>query len=173
MISANVAEAEVWTTVADALRNPATLRAGVEAWAAQRGANDVDLRARVEALARKLRGVEGKEKRLLDLYVEDGIAKGEVAARLRALTREREGLRGDLGRAEAQVAAHDADGGRLAALDRWAAKARRGIDRLDAAGRQKVLQHLVDEIVVGADRSLKITGILPTETDQSLLSLPS
>jgi site-specific DNA recombinase len=172
-LSARVAEAEVWRAVAEALRHPAVLRAGVENWAAQRGARDVEVRSRVEELRRKLRAVEGKERKLLDLYVEDGIARDEITARLRTLTRERDGLRDELGRAEAQVAAHDAAGGRLAAIERWATKARKGIDRLDAAGRQKVLQALVDEIVVGANRSLEIRGILPTETDAPLSTLRS
>src|SRR4029453_14054148 len=95
------------------------------------GAHDVELRSRVEVLARKLRGAEVKVRKLLDLHLEDGLPKDEIADRLRTITRERDGLRGELERAQANMAERNAAGGRLAALDQWAAKARRGIDRLD------------------------------------------
>jgi site-specific DNA recombinase len=172
-ISARITEAEVWKTVRDALRRPEILRHGVERWEARQGARDVEIRSRVEVLARKVRTIETKERRLLDLYLEDGLDKTEIAGRLRTLTRERDGLRAELQRAEAHAAAQGATGARLEAIDRWAAEARQGIDQLDDAGRQKVLQALVDEIIVRPDRSLEIRGILPSTHAAPVLHPPS
>jgi site-specific DNA recombinase len=173
-MSAAVAEAVVWNAVAEALRRPEALRRAVERYDAARGARDVELKSRAEHLRRQLRAVEHKERRLLDLYLDDvQVATAEVLGRLQALARERARLTEELERAEGSAVTQGVLEARQDAVERWCAQARRGLARLDQQGRRKLLAALVDEIRVGRDRTLEIYGILPAREADTELRRPA
>jgi site-specific DNA recombinase len=172
-LSALVGEAAVWNAVAETLSKPDALQQAAEAYETSAGVRDVELRSRVEHLRGKLRRVEQKEARLLELYVEDGVQADKVASLLQQLAKERAGLSAELQQAEAKATAHGALSTRQDAIERICAQARRGLGRLDDNGRQKLLGTLVDEIRVGADRTLTIYGVLQGETADTILRLPS
>ena len=173
-LSATIAEAVVWNAVTEALRRPQALRQAVERYERARGTRDVELKSRVEHIRRQLRAVEHKERRLLDLYLEDAdVQTAEVRGRLQALARERARLRDDLHRAEGLTATQGALEARQETLERWCAQARRGLARLDEKARRKLLLVLVDEIRVGRDRTLEIYGILPGHEPDTILRRPA
>jgi site-specific DNA recombinase len=168
-LSADGAEIAVWQAISEALRRPGVLRAAVERHEAAQGARDVELQSQAEHLRHQLHGVQSKERRLLDLYLDDDLKTTEIRGRLQVLARERAALSAALERATAAAAAHGALEQRLDAIERWCAQARRGLNRLDQAGRRNLLLELVDEIRVGSDRTLEIHGVLPSPATDSEL----
>ena len=163
IIAAHTSETAVWDALAKALRDPATLRAGVATWAAARQAQDAEVQAELTALTRRLSKTETKVRNLVAALADPDLPRDEIKTQLAALTRERDGLRVQVAEAQARAAAVGGAGARQAAIEAAAARAARGIDRLDPAGRAKVLRALIDTITVGADRSLRIQGILPID----------
>jgi site-specific DNA recombinase len=157
---ADALEVTVRETLAAALRDPQVLRQGIARWQASRGATDVELRSRVAHLERQLAGIRRDERRLIDLAVGDGEQQGLVEAKLRELARQRGGLAEQLRQAEARVAQHEAGTVSPEAAERLCARARRGLDRLTAAGWRALLEQIVDEIRVNPDRTLEIRGLL-------------
>jgi site-specific DNA recombinase len=153
-------ETTVRETLTAALRDPQVLRQGIARWQASRGATDVELRSRVAHLERQIASVRRDERRLIDLAVGDGEQQGLVEAKLRELARQRGALAEQLRQAEAKVAQHDAGTVSPEAVERLCAKARRGLERLDAAGWRALVEQLVDEIRVNPDRTLEIRGLL-------------
>ncbi len=157
---ADAAEAAVRDALTVALRDPAVLRAGVERWQTTRGATDIELRSRVAHLEKQVAKLRRDERRLIDLVVGDGEQQAVVEGKLRELARQRGTLTEQLRAAEAKVAQHAAGTVSAEAVERIGARARRGLDRLDAAGWRALVEQLVDEIRVLPDRSLEIRGIL-------------
>jgi hypothetical protein len=147
-LSAEVAEAAVWETVRHGAAAASRLRQAVARQETSRGARDVELRSEIEHLRQQLRDVERKERQLLDLYLylDDQVQMDEVRERLRGLGQQRMALAKELARA---VGGEN----RTDAIERWCAKARRGLSRLDHKGRRDLLLTLVDEIRVGWDRT--------------------
>jgi site-specific DNA recombinase len=172
-LSATVAEVAVWRAVEEAIRRPNALRKAVERYEASRGVRDVELRSRAEHMRRQLHAVESKERRLLDLFLEQDLQTAVARERLLALAIERARLTEDLRRAEDQAVAHGATRSHVNAIEQWCARARRGLRRLDEAGRQKLLTVLVNEIRVGRDRTLEIYGLLPAPTADTELRQPA
>lgn len=161
VIQAPWSEGAVWEAVTGLLRQPAVLREAAERYAATSAVRDLELSTRLEVLRRALATLDGKERRALEVYLEEGIDKPALLAQVRGIVREREGVRAELARAEAQVVAQGAVGGHEAAIARWCATAARGMDRLDVGGRQKLLGLVVDQVRVALDRSLEIHGRVP------------
>jgi Recombinase zinc beta ribbon domain len=172
-ISATVAEADVWRAISAALRRPEALREAMELFETSQGARDAEVRSKIEAITKKLRSVETKERRLLDLYLEEGLATAEVTARLRTITKERSALTAERERAVAQAAELGATVDRAAWIERWSTEAAKGLDDLDDLGRQRFLQAVVDEIIVKPDRTLEIRGLIPAEASAQVSSQPS
>jgi hypothetical protein len=160
---ADALEATVRHTLTAALHAPAVLRAAVERWEASRGATDVELRSRVAHLEKQITKVRQDERRLIALVVGDREQQDLVESKLRELARHRGGLAEQLREAEAKVAQHAAGTASPDAIERLCAKARRGLDRLNAEGWRALLGQLVDEIRVNPDRTLEIRGILAPE----------
>jgi site-specific DNA recombinase len=170
-IGAKTSETAVWDAVASALRNPAMLRRAVAEWTAERADRDAQIQAEVGALAKRLGAVDLKIRKLLDLLTDgEGLPTDDIKARLAALTRERAGLRVQVAEAEGRAVARQTSGIRLEAAERWAAKMRKGIDKLDDRGRRQVLQTIIDRIEVQPDRSLRIRGLVPVGDPEKILS---
>jgi hypothetical protein len=145
----------------------------MELFETSQGARDAEVRSKIEAITKKLRSVETKERRLLDLYLEEGLATAEVTARLRTITKERSALTAERERAVAQAAELGATVDRAAWIERWSTEAAKGLDDLDDLGRQRFLQAVVDEIIVKPDRTLEIRGLIPAEASAQVSSQPS
>ena len=160
-MSAEKAETAVWETIDEALQKPETFREAAIRYEDSRGARDVELQSRVAHLQKQIAKIRQDERRLIDLFVGDREQQELVQAKLRALAKQKAGLAEHLQRAEEQAAKHGALS-RLDAIERLCEQARRGLDRLDADGRRKLLLDLVDEIKIGHDRSLEIYGFLAT-----------
>jgi len=160
-LSADKAEAAVWDAISEALRNPEILRRAALDHEASSGARDVELQSRAEHLKGQIRKIQTKEKRLLDLFLDDDLAQTEqVRVKLKELTGERGRLFEALQRVEEQAAGH-ALLNRAPDVEALCEQARRGLDQLDDEGRRGLLQDLGSEIRVRPDRTLEIHGFLP------------
>jgi len=93
------------------------------------------------------------------------------ADRDRDLQREEATIADRLAQAEATASAADAQAQHQDAVLRYCRLIRRGIDRLDDAGRQRLLRLLVDRVVVQSQR-LEIHGILPATARENPPSGP-
>jgi len=160
MLHADDAERSVWDAVAGIIRNPRVLADRLQRRADRRGAQDVEVRSAAEHLTRELAKADREEQRLLDLYLAEDLRSDAVRERLAELAKRRAGLRERLTAAQQRAAEQGAEEARQAAIERWCKAARRGLDRLDAPGRQRVLRGLVREITVRG-RDMEIHGFLP------------
>ena len=151
----------MWDAVAGVLRDPEVLLTKVRE---QRGALDarrVEASTAADDLRRQLQRIRRQRERLLALYLDDQLPKDALYAdRDRDLQREEATTADRLARAEAATLAADAQAQHQDAVLRYCRLIRRGIDRLDDSGRQRLLRLLVDRIVVQS-RRLEIHGILP------------
>jgi len=161
MLHADHAEAAVWEAIAGIIRRPQILTERLRARADRLGARDVEVRSAVDHLARELTKADREEQRLLDLYLTEDLRSDAVRERLAELAKRRAGLRERLGMAQHRAAEQGAEQARQAAIERWCKAARKGLDRLDATGRQRVLRRLIREITVRG-RDMEIHGFLPT-----------
>jgi predicted metal-dependent RNase len=151
----------VWDAIAKALKNPKILRQAALGHEESSGARDVEIQSRAEHLRSQIRKIQAKEKRLLDLFLDDDLAQTEQArVKLKEFAGERGRLTEALSKVEEQVAHHAllSRGPDVAAL---CEQARRGLDQLDEEGRRGLLQDLGSEIKVRPDRTLEIHGFLP------------
>src|SRR5207249_3703100 len=96
--------------------------------------------------------------KLLDLYLADDVSMATVRPRLAELRQHRASVTERLERARASAAAVGADVDQEDAIQRACARALRGIDKLDAAGRQALLATLLDEVVIRG-RAIEVHGI--------------
>lgn len=160
-LSATKAEAAVWDAISKALRNPEILRRAASEHEGSTGARDVEIQSRAEHLRSEIRKVQAKEKRLLELFLDDDLAQTEQArGKLKEFAAERRRLTEALARVEEQVA-HHALLSRGPDVEALCKQARRGLDQLDEEGRRGLLKDLGSEIKVRPDRTLEIHGFLP------------
>ncbi len=151
-LQADSVEGQVWGAIVNVIRHPDALRQDVEHRAARQGAQDAVVRSAVDHVKRQLADVQRRERRLLDLYMaEDKAAPDAVRGKMDEMMAERRGLETRLREAEKLAAQEGAQELQLAAVAAWCAKARRGIDKLDRAGRQQLLRDTVDRVVVRGD----------------------
>ena len=152
-------DAAVWGHVKALLEDPATLAARFEELAGLSESKD-DGRAAVQRWEAQLQRLGREEQRLVDAYQAEAIDLAELKAR-------REQIRG---RRQVLVAQRDQEqrssAGRQAAKAAWSdleAFCRRVRSRLDEASlaeRQRVLQLLIERVIVGED-SLEIRHVIP------------
>jgi site-specific DNA recombinase len=156
---ADALEAEVRAIITAALSDPATLKRGVEAYEARRGATDVELRSRIAHLQQQIGRVRADEARLIGLIVADREQQDIVSARLKELAQRRGALAGQLREAEARALQHGA-APEAAQIDAICAKARRGLSKLDDRDWERLLRDVADEIRLRSDRLIEIHGVL-------------
>jgi len=162
-LNADDMEALVWHVVTDALRQPELLSEKMEAYRVQLGAREVEVRSELEHLDRQLTELERREARLLDLYLEEGLQVPALKERLADLREQKTGLKDRIARARAQLDAHEAEVGRQEAIKRFCEQVLRGLDQLAPEGRQRLLQTLLDSVLVSPE-ALEIRGVLPGRT---------
>jgi hypothetical protein len=108
----------------------------------------VELQSRAEHLKGQIRKIEAKEKRLLELFLDDDLAQTEQArVKLKEFAGERGRLTEALQRVEEQLADH-ALLSRAPDVEALCEQARRGLDQLDEEGRRGLLQDLGSDIKV-------------------------
>jgi len=153
-------DAAVWGHVKKLLKDPNTLAAQFTELARQADACDADDRAEGQRWETQLRRLDREEQRLLDAYQAGAIDLGELKQR------------GEQVRGRRQVLAAQRDQEQRLRAERRTAKAvwsdlesfcRRVRSRLDEATlgkRQRILQLLIDRVIVGED-SLEIRHVIP------------
>src|SRR5262249_12851997 len=117
-------------------------------------ARRVDAATEVAELSRSLAKVVAGRDRLLDLFVAGRIAREEFDAREPALKAEADRLQRAVEAAQARVAAGQAKADEHAAVVAYCRLIARGLDRLDAAGKQTLVRKAVLRIVVHPDGEL-------------------
>jgi len=145
------------------LRDPDQLFSAVKRQKGALDAERIDASTTLANVQRDLTTVQRKRGKLLDLYLSDGIEKALFESRDTPLRREEERLVTEVERAQALVNQGTAESTRRASVLRYCELVRSGLDRIDDAGRQRLLRLLVDKVLV-SDNGLEVHGILPTET---------
>ncbi len=132
---ADTLEQQVWNTVCDLVRHPATLREEFERRLREAGAADA-LDLREQELQRQLERIKRQQNLLLDLYQNEEMDRAELERRMRGLNRQK----ADAERELAQVRERREERERLrdveTAFAEFLANVSAGLDALDFAGRQ-------------------------------------
>jgi site-specific DNA recombinase len=150
-VRADELEAVVWDALVTWLKSPEMLLTELAAWQTQHPDTEVAARdrARLEGTCRRL---QGQIERLVDAYQHGAIDVRELKAR-------RERVEADLAATRAradEIAARGMDGARTRRLGEdlraFAATIRDGLEGLDFAGRQRLVQLLLERVVVTGDQ---------------------
>jgi len=160
MLSADALERFIWETVVDTLRRPEVLTQKVEAHRAKVGTRTVEIRSQVDHLERELAKVERQEARLLDAYVDEQLQVPALKARLADVAGRKAGLAAQVARAQAKIASDAAEAAHKESVVHFCRLALRGLDKLAPEGRQRLLQALIDEVVL-RDDAVELHGVLP------------
>jgi site-specific DNA recombinase len=160
--SADQIELLVWEAVTRVLRDPDELLVTVKTKRAALNAERVDASTELAECRRRLDRVQREQKKLLDLYLNDHLDKETFLSRDAPLKQAAQELTAHISQAEAQLAKGTAEVDRHEAVLRYCRVIRAGLDRLDEAGKQKLLSMLVDKVVLYT-RRLEVTGILHTQ----------
>ena len=142
------------------LDDPATLAAQFEERARQAEALDADAQRRARSVRRELRRLDREEQRLLDAYQAEAIDLDELKER-REQIRERRPMLTAQREQERRLRCE-----RQTAKEVWAdltafcERVRSRLDEATLAERQRILQLLIDRVIVGED-SLEIRHVIP------------
>jgi site-specific DNA recombinase len=143
-------DAVVWEAIVAWIQTPAMLQQEIEAWRSSREgtAQRTRDRARLETTERRL---QGQIERLVDAYQAGAMSVEELKARRERLDAAKQATRTRREELAAQDQ-HQAHVDRLADdLETFAATLRAGLEDLDFAGRQRLVQLLVERVVVTGD----------------------
>ena len=143
-------DAVVWDALVAWIQTPAMLQQEIEAWRSSREgmAQRTRDRARLETTERRL---QGQIERLVDAYQAGAMSVEELKARRERLDAAKQATRTRREELAAQDQ-HQAHVDRLADdLEAFAATLRAGLEDLDFAGRQRLVQLLVERVVVTGD----------------------
>jgi site-specific DNA recombinase len=153
-------DAAVWGHVTRLLDDPATLLAQFEAYARRADAERASECAEEERLAAQLRRLDREEQRLVDAYQAEAIDLAELQDRRSQIAGRRGVLKGQydqqvLLRSQRQTAQQV-----LLDVTAFCERVRAGLGRATFADRQRIVQLLIDRIIVGED-SLEIRHVIP------------
>ncbi|MEJ7640303.1 MAG: recombinase family protein [Singulisphaera sp.] len=153
-------DAAVWGHVKGLLDDPTTLAAQFEERARQADALDADAATAARKCEAQLRQLDREEQRLLDAYQGEAIDLGELKQRREQIA----------GRRHVMTMQHEQErrlrGERQTAKEVWAdltafcERVRSRLDEATLGERQRILQLLVDRVIVGPD-SLEIRHVIP------------
>ena len=153
-------DAAVWGHVKGLLDDPTTLAAQFEERARQAEAIDADAATAARKCEAQLRQLDREEQRLLDAYQGAAIELGELKQRREQIA----------GRRHVMTMQHEQErrlrGERQTAKEVWAdltafcERVRSRLDEATLAERQRILQLLIDRVIVGPD-SLEIHHVIP------------
>jgi site-specific DNA recombinase len=159
-VKADELEAAVWGHIKQLLNDPAMLLEQFEAFARQADDKAADSRAAEQKWEARLRQLDREEQRLLDAYQAEALDVAElkerreqIAGRRRVLTAQRE-QQARL-RAERQTAREV-----WADLKSFCERTRSRLEEATLADRQRILQLLIERVIVGDD-TLEIRHVIP------------
>jgi site-specific DNA recombinase len=153
-------EAAVWDHVKGLLDDPSTLAAQFEERARQADAPDADAHAAGQKWEAQLRRLDREEQRLLDAYQAEAIDLDELKRRREQINSRKHLL--SLQRDQEQRLRSE----RQTAKEVWAdltafcERVRSRLDEATLAERQRILQLLIDRVIVGED-TLEIRHVIP------------
>lgn len=159
-VSADRLEGLIWEAVVGVLRQPALVAERFEAYRVKLGAREVEVRSEAQHLERQLADLERQESKLLDLYLHEDLRIPLLRARVEEFRRQRQELEGRLARARERLVHQEAEAVHRDAVRQFCRLALRGLHRLTPEGRQRLLQALVDEVVL-REETVEIHGVLP------------
>ena len=166
-------EAVVWDHVKALLADPAVFQTQYEQG---RGDPAVDVKAdqERERIERKLTGLDREVSRLIDAYQAEVIEIAELSERRRRGEEQGRMLRQRLREMEQQRANRDNEVRLLAGVEAFCASVRQSLEEPSFEVKQKVLQLVVDRIVVEESRVV-IQHVVPTgpvrlQTEQQVLT---
>jgi site-specific DNA recombinase len=146
-------DAAVWAHVRGLLDDPATLLAQFDAARAA----DPPGEDRTEA---QLRRLDREERRLLDAYQAEAIDLAELKARQEQIRARRQALVAGREQQARLRAEREAAGRVYADLTTFCARLRTRLDGASVEERQKVLQLVIERVIVGAD-TLEVRHVIP------------
>ena len=174
-IMAQSVEAVVWDHVKALLADPAVLQTQYEQG---RGDPAVDVKADQERarIERKLTGLDREVSRLIDAYQAEVIEISELSERRRSVEEQGRMLRQRLREIEQQRANRENEVRLLEGVEAFCASVRRSLEEPSFEVKQKVLQLVVDRIVVEESRVV-IQHVVPTgavrlQTEQHMQKSP-
>jgi site-specific DNA recombinase len=165
-------DAAVWNHVTRLLDDPATLLAQFEAYARRADESRASECAEEQRLAAQLRRLDREEQRLVDAYQAEAIDLAELRDRQSQIAGRRGILKAQydqqvLLRSQGQTAKQV-----LLDVTNFCERVRTGLDRASFADRQRIVQLLVDRIIVGED-SLEIRHVIPLRgQDPAAIPMP-
>jgi site-specific DNA recombinase len=153
-------DAAVWGHVKGLLEDPATLASQFEERAKQADAHDADAHAAAQKWGAQLRRLDREEQRLLDAYQAEAIdleelkrRRDQIRVRRQMLTLQRD--QEQRLRSERQTAKEV-----WTDLTAFCERVRSRLDEATLAERQRILQLLIDRVIVGED-TLEIRHVIP------------
>jgi site-specific DNA recombinase len=156
----------VWITLVNLVNDPDMLQTEAKKSRLGIDARRVDAQTDLGELKASLAKIAKSRARLIHLFTSEEIERPEFDREARPLALEAKRLEQAIAATEARVVAGQADADRHASTVRWCKLVARGLDRLDAAGRQAFLRKIETRVTVYADR-VEISGAfgldVPTE----------
>jgi site-specific DNA recombinase len=159
-VKAEELEAAVWDHMKQLLNDPATLLAQFEAFARQADEATADSRAAEQKWEARLRQLDREEQRLLDAYQAEALdvaelkeRRAQIAGRRQVLTAQREQ------QARLQAEQHTAREV-WTDLRSFCERTRSRLEETCLADRQRLLQLLIERVIVGDD-TLEIRHVIP------------
>ena len=153
-------DAAVWTHVTRLLDDPATLLAQFEAYARRADEERASECAEEERLAAQLRRLDREEERLVDAYQAEAIDLAELRDRRSQIAGRRGVLTGQYDQQVLLRSQRETAQQVLLDVTAFCERVRAGLGRAAFADRQRIVQLLVDRIIVGED-SLEIRHVIP------------
>jgi len=155
-------DAEAWAALRAVIEDPARLQATAKTARLGIDARRVDAATQLAELRAALAKVEQRRGRLVDLFVDGRVDKAAFDVRERPLKAEAARLAKAVAAAQGQLDAGQAAADGHAALVKYCALIARGIERLDAAGRQAFVRKVVTGAVADAGRVVLEGTLDPT-----------
>ena len=164
VLAADVADALVWDAVQTLLDNPILI---ADAWASQREMPAVD-EQETDRLRRRQAALGRQWQRLLDVYQDGQLDKGELVRRKERLDRERAGIEQRLTQLAEQSRREHAKEQMMEDFTAFCQQMRMRLADATPEIRQDVIRLLIDHIVAN-DGEIVIKHIIPTDDDCRLL----
>ena len=152
-------DAAVWGHIKSLLEDPATLAAQFEGLARPPGSTDDD-RAAVRRWETQLQRLDREEQRLIDAYQSEVIDLEELRARREQIRGRREVLTTQRDQEQRSSAERRAARAVWSDIEAFSRRVRTRLDEADLTERQRILQLLIERVIVGED-SLEIRHVIP------------
>ena len=164
VIAGDIVEALVWQAVSTLLRNPTLV---ADAWASQQETSAVDGQE-ADRLQRRQTALDKQWERLLDIFQDGQMDKGELVRRKARLDQERAGIQERLQQLTQQERQEHAKAQMVEDFAAFCQTIQASLADPTPEVRQNVIRLLIDHIVVN-DGEIVIKHIIPTDDDLRLL----